>query len=409
MRPSRRAADMADRHARFQRLEPLIDRALELEDGQREQFLALLAEIHPDLIEDLRRVLLPEAGLPELGGLAHAVARDRTTHRGGLRVGSWRLLEKIGQGGMGTVYRAERADGAFEKQVAIKLLRGGDARFRQQLERERALLARLDHPGIARLIDGGVLQDDQPWLAMELAAGEDLGAWLRRVRPSLALRLEVFLSVCAAVSHAHAGQVVHRDLKPGNIRVTDDGVVKLLDFGIARLVSPDQLVVGTRQVAVTPEYAAPEQLLGEPITTRVDVHALGALLYLLLTGQQARPRFGGNWVGYLEQIRDHPPVPPSQAATSKPALAVPASSLRGDLDAIVAKAMAWEPTRRYASVADLGADIRRHLAGEPVLAHARTWRYRCSKWWRRYWPLGLLLVAFLLVLGATVAVMALYR
>ena len=288
-----------DLNARFARLEPLIDRALALEGEAREQFLALCSEIHPDLIADLRRALAPDtAMLPALGTLAEEITRERPTNRSGLRAGPWRLLEKIGQGGMGTVYLAERADGAFDKRAAIKLLRGNDARFKDQLERER----RLDHPGIARLIDGGVLDDGQPWLVMELAEGMELDDWLETSHPTLRQRLEVFLAVCEAVSYAHAALVVHRDLKPGNIRVTAGGGVKLLDFGIAKLLSADAQRGSTRHIALTPEFAAPEQLAGEAVTTRTDVYALGALLYLLLCGRSPHPRFTGNWADYIAHV-----------------------------------------------------------------------------------------------------------
>ncbi|TXH15085.1 MAG: serine/threonine protein kinase, partial [Gammaproteobacteria bacterium] len=217
---------MNDIDARFERLEPLIDRALALEGAARERFLALCGEIYPDLENDLRRALAPEDGFPALGGLAAELTRERAVDRRGQRVGAWRLGERIGQGGMGAVYLAERADGAFDKRVAIKLLRGGDPRFGEQLDRERRLLARLDHPGIARLIDGGVLDDGQPWLAMELADGEDLDFWLQG-NPALRARLDVFVAICDAVESAHAAKVVHRDLKPRNVRVAGDGQVKL--------------------------------------------------------------------------------------------------------------------------------------------------------------------------------------
>lgn len=386
---------------RFRRLEPLLDRALELDAAGRERFLAICADIYPDLIKDLRRALTGDSALPELGGLAHDLTADRPTNRAGLRVGAWRLLEKIGQGGMGTVYLAERADGAFIKQVAIKLLRGGDARFRQQLERERQLLARLEHPGIARLMDGGVLDDGQPWLAMELAGGENLDVWLRRVRPGLERRLAVFIAICDAVSHAHGENLVHRDLKPGNIRVAGDDSVKLLDFGIAKLLSPDSSSANTRHIAVTPEYAAPEQLSGDTISPRTDVYALGALLHLLLTGHSPHPRFDGNWIGYIEAIRTVASTPASTAAVGELALAP--ASLRGDLDAIVAKALARDPNRRYASAAAFAQDIRHYLAGEAVTARAGTWRYRGGKWTRRNWPVIVLVTFFLLILGATIA------
>ncbi|MCX7556084.1 serine/threonine-protein kinase [Xanthomonadaceae bacterium JHOS43] len=391
---------VTDLNARFERLEPLIDRALELEGDARDKFLALCAEIHPDLIDDLRRALDPEDILPPLSGLAKDVTRERVTDRRGLRAGPWRLLEKIGQGGMGTVYLAERADGAFEKRAAIKLLRGDDSRFKEQLERERRMLARLDHPGIARLIDGGVLDDGQPWLVMELADGEDLDAWLRRMRPSRQRRLSVFLAICDAVSYAHSALVVHRDLKPGNIRVACDGTVKLLDFGIAKLISPDAARGNTRHLALTPEFAAPEQLAGETVTARTDVYALGALLYLLLTGRSPHPRFDGNWVAYIDHINQVDARPASLAAADAEGLALPAGQLRGDLDAIVARALRRDPMERYVSVDALAQDVRRHLADRPVLAHPQTWQYRSGKWLSRHWGIAASVVAILLALGA---------
>ena len=389
--------------ARFARLEPLIDRALELEGAGRERFLALCAEIHPDLVADLRRALADDAQLPALGGLAEELTREHTTNRGGLRAGAWRLLEKIGQGGMGTVYLAERADGAFDKRVAIKLLRGNDPRFKEQLERERRMLARLDHPGIARLIDGGVLPDGQPWLVMELAEGCELDLWLANERPSLARRLAVFMAICDALSYAHAVLVVHRDLKPGNIRVAADDSVKLLDFGIAKLLASDAQRGSTRHIALTPEFAAPEQLRGEPVTTRTDVYALGALLYLLLCGRSPHPRFDGNWAGYIDHVSNVDAPRVSRAASDRVAPALEPALLQGDLDAIAAKALQRDPAARYASAEALAQDVRRHLSDRPVLARRQSWQYRSGKWLRRHWLVAVTLAAIALALGAGLA------
>ena len=391
-------------NARFARLEPLIERALELEGAARERFVALCADIYPDLGEELRRALADDASLPALGALAAEIVRGHATDRHDLRVGSWRLAERIGRGGMGSVYRAERADGAFDMRVAIKLLRGGDPRFREQLERERHLLARLDHPGIARLIDGGVLQDGQPWLAMELAAGQDLDLWLA-TNPPLRARLEAFSAICDAVASAHDAQIVHRDLKPRNIRVLDGGQVKLLDFGIAKLLAQDTATGVTRHLALTPEYAAPEQLGGGTVTPRTDVYALGALLHLLLTGRSPNPPFDGNWVAYADHIRQVEPPPASRVVASPPPVALPVECLRGDLDAIVAKALRRDPALRYESVRAFALDVRRHLQDAPVAARPQTLRYRASKWRRRH-PVAAGLVA-ILMLAACVALVAL--
>jgi non-specific serine/threonine protein kinase/serine/threonine-protein kinase len=366
---------------RFKRLEPLLDRALDLEGAERDNFLLLCADLYPDLYPDLIKALGADgSALPKLGALAAAVSEERTTDRRGLKAGPWQLLEKIGRGGMGTVYRAQRADGAFDKQVAVKLLRNSDLRFKQQLEREAQLLARLEHPSIARLLDGGVLPDGQPYLVMELAEGLDLDKWVAQTRPELEARLKVFLDICGAVSEAHAQLIVHRDLKPSNVRVNAEGQVKLLDFGIAKLLDTEAKRGDTRALALTPEYAAPEQLQGKPAGTRSDVYALGALLYQLLTGRTPHPGFDGNWAGFIQRVCEEDAPPPSQHETRE----LPRARLRGDLDAIVRMALQRDPAHRYVSVDALADDIRRYLDGRPVRARAPSLSYRIGKWLRRH-------------------------
>ncbi len=381
---------------RFRRLEPLLDRALDLDGAERDNFLRLCAEIHPDLYPDLLKGLgADDRDLPKLGGLAARVTEERTTDRRGLQAGPWQLLEKIGRGGMGTVYLAKRADGAFEKRAAVKLLRNSDLRFKQALERERQLLARLEHPAIARLIDGGVLPDGQPYLVMELAEGLDLDRWAAETRPDLETRLRVFLDICGAVSEAHAQLIVHRDLKPSNVRVNREGQVKLLDFGIAKLLDREAKQGETRALALTPEYAAPEQLRGEPVSTRTDVYALGAL-YQLLTGRTPHPGFDGDWASFISRVCEEDADPPSRHETGE----VPRARLRGDLDAIVQMALQRDPARRYASVEALADDLRRSLDGRPVRAHAPSLGYRLSKWLRRHRLAAGLGAAAALALGA---------
>jgi eukaryotic-like serine/threonine-protein kinase len=366
---------------RFRRLEPLLDRALDLEGAERDNFLRACAEIHPDLYADLLKGLGAEdRDLPKLGGLAAKLTEERTTDRRGLNAGPWQLLEKIGRGGMGTVYLAKRADGAFEKRAAVKLLRNSDLRFKQALERERQVLARLEHPSIARLLDGGVLPDGQPYLVMELAEGLDLDKWALQTKPDLDTRLRVFLDICGAVSEAHAQLIVHRDLKPSNVRINRDGQVKLLDFGIAKLLDRESARGETRGLAMTPEYAAPEQLRGEPVSTRTDVYALGALLYQLLTGRTPHPGFDGDWARFISRVCEEDADPPSRHETRE----VPRARLRGDLDAIVHMALQRDPARRYASVEALADDLRRYLDGRPVRAHAPSLPYRIAKWMRRH-------------------------
>jgi len=294
-------------------------------------------------------------------------------------LGPWRLLHQIGRGGMGSVYAGERADGAFEQRVAIKFLGRGIAspellaRFRQ----ERQILARLEHPNIARLVDGGVTEDGLWWFAMEYVDGYPITAWCEAHQTSTRGALELFQQVCRAVQYAHRNLVIHRDLKPSNILVSATGEVKLLDFGIAKILDPEGQGSGETltAVAMTPNYASPEQIRGEPPTTTSDVYALGVVLYEILTGTRPyRLKTGG-----LEEIRravlDEEPEAPS--ARRKRA------GITRDLDNIVLTALRKEPERRYPSVEALSDDIQRHLEGRAVRASGRTFRYLASKFVRR--------------------------
>lgn len=315
------------------------------------------------------------------------------------QVGPWRLVRLIGEGGMGTVHLAERADGAFEKQVAVKILppawtRGG---ARDRFEQERRILARLEHPGIARLLDGGVTDDGIPWLAMEYVLGERIDRFCDARDVPVAARLELFDQVLAAVHYAHVNLVIHRDLKPSNILVTPDGRVKLLDFGIARIVDADALdgeltVTQLGQRALTPSHASPEQLRGEPVTTASDVHALGILLHLLLVGRHPFQREGeSSPTGSIPAgILKGDSVLPSRHALSLkrgPGGVPPrqlARRLRGDLDTIVQVAIRPEPARRYPSADALREDLARHRVGLPVRARPDTWDYRATKFVARH-------------------------
>jgi non-specific serine/threonine protein kinase/serine/threonine-protein kinase len=306
----------------------------------------------------------------------------------GRTVGPWRLIERIGAGGMGAVYRAVRADGAYERAVAVKLLHPGlDAggALARRLAAERRILARLEHPGIARLYDGGVSADGLPYLVMELVDGAPLTAYAERHALPADDRLRVFLQVCDAVAYAHRHLVVHRDLKPSNVLVADDGrgqpQAKLLDFGIATLLSgPDTDAALTRTAgAMTPAYAAPEQLRGEAVTTATDVYALGVLLYELLTGRRPYDLTGKTASEVERVVCETAPPRPSQAAPPEHA-----RRLRGDLDLIAAKALEKEPARRYASAEALAEDIRCHLDGRPVGARPPSAGYRVGKFVRRH-------------------------
>jgi serine/threonine protein kinase len=302
------------------------------------------------------------------------------------RIGAYEIVREIGRGGMGAVYLARRADGQFEKEVAIKLLkRGTDTdevlrRFRE----ERRILARLDHPNIARLIDAGTTQAGLPYFVMEYVAGLPITRYVAKEKVPIAGRLQLFLKVCAAVQFAHQHQVVHRDLKPGNIVVTPEGEPKLLDFGIAKLLTPTDdtvLVTRTEQRRLTPACASPEQARGEPVTPASDVYALGALLYELVTDVSPH-RFSSPQPASEEIARvvcDVEAVRPSLALENPERR----RELRGDLDTIALTALRKEPERRYASVAELAEDARRHLAGRPIVARKNTASYITTRFLRR--------------------------
>jgi tetratricopeptide (TPR) repeat protein len=313
----------------------------------------------------------------------------------GRRVGAWRLLREIGRGGMGTVYLAERSDGAFTQQAALKMMRRGldtddiVARFRG----ERQILARLEHPNIARLLDGGATDDGTLYFVMEHVEGERLTDQVVRLQLGLDDALTRFLQVCEAVQHAHRSLVVHRDLKPANILVTPEGRVKLLDFGVARLIAPDASDAGVTLAAerrLTPDYAAPEQIRGEPTTTATDVYGLGAVLYELLSGERPHRRTSSSLAALERAVMEEDPALPSDVLRRDPGAGTAASRagwaarVRGDLDRIVLKALHQDPAGRYATVDALRADVERFLAGEPVRATAPTLRYRAAKFLGRH-------------------------
>ncbi len=382
--------------ARWARVEALFDEALALADAERAAFLTETCAGDDGLRRTVERLLVADGAGPGLldtpiTGPAAAVlagaARDLPPPAliEDERVGPYRVKGVLGRGGMGVVYRAERADGAYEQEVALKVVGGPVAgALAERFLRERQILARLAHPGIARLLDGGMTRDGRPWLAMERVQGEPLSAWVGRVRPDVDARLGLFLAVCDAVQYAHRSLVVHRDLKPSNILVEADGRPRLLDFGIARLMDqesdaarPDLTRAG--MLVLTPEYAAPEQLRGEPATTAVDVYALGAILYELLAGRRPFEGRGGTLEDVLRLAREDPP-PPSRAVRN-PRLR---RRLEGDLDTIVARALHREAARRYPSVEALAEDVRRHLGGLPVTARPDTLGYRAGRYVLRH-------------------------
>jgi tetratricopeptide (TPR) repeat protein len=301
------------------------------------------------------------------------------------RIGPWRIVAEAGRGGMGTVYEAVRADAQFDQRVALKVVRGWlslDDHHLRRFRDERRILAALDHPHIARLLDGGVTEDGTPWFAMEYVAGLPIDQHATANRLSIAERLRLLLQACEAVQYAHQQLVIHRDIKPANLLVTEAGVVKLLDFGVARLLGADAAGDGAAGVTaarlMTPAYASPEQLRGEQIAVASDVYALGVVMHQLLTGTLPHPVGDRQPHELARAILEEAPTQPSTVAPWHDRRA-----LRGDLDTIVAVALRKEPSHRYGSVAALADDIRRHLSGRPIVARAHSRGYRLRTLLRR--------------------------
>ena len=379
------AASVLDRDARA----AYLDAACPDDAGVRAEVEALLACDHPGdaaLDTGIRRAI-------------GDVAASLTPAPHPARIGPYRVVSHIGDGGMGAVYLAER-DGDFNPRVAVKVIRGfagedGVRRFRA----ERQMLASLQHPGIARLLDGGTTEGGLPYLVMEHVDGLPIDVYCERHGLSVAQRVVLFRLVCDAVSHAHRSLVVHRDIKPSNILVTADGAPKLLDFGIAKLLD-DEGGTGTPTAPsrrlLTPDYASPEQVSGDPITTSSDVYALGVLFFELLTG--TRPlRFASRGAAEIARVVGSEAAPRPSVAAATPRIA---RELAGDLDTIVLAALEKDPARRYVSVDRLSDDLQRFLERRPILARPATWRYRARRFVRRHRAATAAAALFLVVVAA---------
>jgi eukaryotic-like serine/threonine-protein kinase len=391
---------------RWSELSPLLDELLELEPSARAPRLSALRQRDAELADELDTMLKMATGADASGFLAQSAPLDSLVEAGfiGKRVGAYVVDAELGGGGTGSVWHARRSDGRFDGAVAIKLLhmslvgRHGAARF----HREGALLSRLTHPNIAKLMDAGVTAEGQPYLILEYVDGVPIDQHCDLKALDVEQRLRLLRAVMSAVMHAHAQLIVHRDIKPNNILVTTDGQVKLLDFGIAKLLEDDLddavlTVNGNR--ALTPRYAAPEQLQGAPLTTATDVYALAVLMYWLLTERHPTARPGASTTEVIEGVlATEPPrlasaltrdeLPNMHGAEQVAALRSTSAlrlrrDLRGDLDAIVHRALQKQPAGRYESVAAFAADIDRYLAHEPVAARAPSLRYLCGKFVRR--------------------------
>jgi serine/threonine-protein kinase len=372
---------------RYQKIKRLFNAAIDLGSEERSAFLA--SEGDPSIRLAVEKLLLAREqseGFIETPAVAF-VARSFLEDTEQRRIRSYRIIREIGHGGMGTVYLAERDDDEYRKQVAIKVVRRGlnTEDILRRFRNERQILARLDHPNIARLLDGGTTQDGLPYFVMEHIEGLPLIDYCERNDISVVERLRLFREVCSAVQYAHQNLVIHRDIKPGNILVTSDGAPRLLDFGIAKLLEPaagDQ-ATRTELRAMTPEYASPEQIKGEMVTTASDIYSLGVLLYQLLTGHRPYRLKSATVAEITQAVCEQEAEKPSSIIRREKDDQKLSRRLKGDLDNIVLKALRKEPVRRYASVEQFSEDIRRHLAGLPCLARKDTFAYRSAKFIRR--------------------------
>ncbi|MEW6207040.1 MAG: serine/threonine-protein kinase [Acidobacteriota bacterium] len=380
---------MEETSERYQKIKQLFNAAIDLDPEERLAFLDDASEGDQSVRLAVEKLLLAREqseGFIETPAVAF-VAQSLLGETAERRIGQYRIIREIGHGGMGTVYLAERDDDEYHKQVAIKVVRRGlDTRdILRRFRNERQILARLDHPNIARLLDGGTTSEGLPYFVMEHIEGLPLIEYCERNDISTTERLRLFRSVCSAVQFAHQNLVIHRDIKPGNILVTSDGTPKLLDFGIAKILEPAENDQATRTEfrAMTPEYASPEQIKGETVTTSSDIYSLGVLLYQLLTGH--RPyRLKTTTIDEITRaVCEQEAERPSSIIRKEKENQKLSRRLKGDLDNIVLKALRKEAERRYSSVEQFSEDLRRHLAGLPCIARKDTFAYRSAKFIRR--------------------------
>ncbi len=390
---------------RWQEISPYLDEALAMPPEERAGWLASLRESSPELASRVEALLAEHRLLEEAHFLEHSPSLPPEPVLAGQSFGTYTLISAIGHGGMGSVWLARRNDGRFERKAAVKLLnlalmgQGGEERFK----REGRILGQLNHPHIAELLDAGVSSGGQPYLVLEYVDGQHIDVYCDQHTRNLEARIRLFLDVLAAVAHAHTNLVVHRDIKPSNVLVTSDGQVKLLDFGIAKLLEdeaqPGAATLLTREAgsSLTPRYAAPEQITGEAVTTATDVYALGVLLFVLLTGQHPAGPGPHTTAKLLKVIVETEPPRMSTIVARGSTEAEAAASkrgataerlrrrLRGDLDTIVAKSLKKNPRERYASVNSMAEDLGRYLRHEPIRARPDAVAYRAAKFLRRYW------------------------
>ncbi|MCY7345604.1 MAG: protein kinase [Pyrinomonadaceae bacterium] len=424
---------------KWKKIKAILEKALELSTAAaRSQYLTKACDGDEDLRREVESLLEfddVQADLLEDSAFESVFDANKNGDSViGTQIDKYKIIGALGAGGMGAVYLAERADGAFKQKVALKLIKRGmdsDAVL-QRFYNERQILASLEHPNIAHLVDGGTTSDGLPFFVMEYVEGETIIEYAKRENLAFEEKLNLFREVCAAVSFAHQNLVVHRDLKPSNILVTKDGKAKLLDFGIAKLFKSETAAETVTQIQIfTPEYASPEQVRGEKLTTATDIYSLGAILYELLTGARPYKSAGKNISEIIRAVCETEPVRPSSVISRPTAIesnetsenqrrktngkAQPTNSqfflrrpklLKGDLDNIILKSLRKEPARRYTSVEQFSEDLRRHQVGLPVTASADTWNYRARKFIKRnrigVAAAGLIFVTLLAGLSATI-------
>lgn len=379
---------MTNESERFRRLSRLFDEVVDVEPDRRAEWIAEACGDDDTLAADLRELLEAdgEGGTDDLigGMVASEAAALQTRELDGTRLGNWLVVKPIGEGGMGTVYLAERADGAYDARAALKLVRGGipSPQLDERFKTERQILAGLSHPGVAQLLDGGNTADGTPYLVMEYIDGAPITRWCEEEQLGVEDRLRLFLKVCDAVAYAHRQLVAHRDLKPSNILVTKDGEPKLLDFGIAKLMdslSESDEGVTQSYAVMTPAYASPEQVTGERASASADTYSLGVLLYEMLSGRLPINTKGLTPAQLITRVTQEVPAVVSSVVDDDGRR----KRLAGDLDAIVSRALRKEPEGRYASVEAMADDVKLHLEGRPIRTRSDDWRYRTGKTLRR--------------------------
>jgi len=397
----------------WKELEVLFDQVVALPAVERDLFLAQQTVGNAELRRLLERMIEEDTrGRQRIAGVIRGAASltvEKTPDWTGRKLGPYKVVREVGRGGMGTVFEAVRDDDAFKKQVAIKVATRMpySESFRERFRHERQILAQLEHPNIARLLDGGTTEEGIPFFAMEFVEGRPIAAFCKEKSLPIRQRVQLFLQICSAVEYAHQSLIVHRDLKPGNILVNQQGTPKLLDFGIAKLLDPgsmDAVPTQTNFAPVTPDYCSPEQIRGANVTTRTDVYTLGLVLFEILCEERGQVADISNPVALDHSICDVAVPAPSTRAAARGNHEL-AKQLRGDLDTIILAATQKQPERRYATVAQLSSDLENYLAGRPVTARRDSVWYRTGKFVRRNWlAVGAAAVVLVTLVGGIVAI-----